>query len=144
MTLTMRMISASAAVLMLFGAPVVAKEASGARLFERLDRDDSGTVSLSEFIDGTSGRFDRLDADGNGTVSEAEIDAFIADRTKRIKDRVLSHLDADSDGSVTRAEYDETRRRRFARTDGNGDGEIDLDEAQEVFRNLGDWRRGMR
>ena len=138
MTMKLRVISASTAVLILFGAPVVAQDRDdqrhGHRMFDRMDSDKSGGVSLEEFLGGTDRRFSRMDADGNGTVSETEVDAFIAKRAQRIKQRIMSRLDKDGDGSVTRAEYDGERAKRFARLDANGDGQIEKDEARKAFK----------
>ncbi|MEM1045163.1 MAG: EF-hand domain-containing protein [Pseudomonadota bacterium] len=130
----LRVISASAAVLILFGAPVVAQSGAGDRrseAFDRLDSDKDGAVSVEEFIAGNR-RFARFDLNADGTVSEDEIDAAIAERMRRFKDRMLARLDGDGDRSVSRAEYDEQRRERFSRLDANGDGRIERTEASAV------------
>lgn len=141
MTLKLRAISASTAVLILFGAPVVAQDSGqdrrGARMFDRFDSDASGTVSLEEFVNGANHRFSRLDGNDDGTVSESEVDAFIAKRTRRIKDRILSRLDSDGDGAITRAEYELARKNRFARLDTDKSGEIEKSEANQAFKRHG-------
>jgi len=141
MTLKYKMVSASAAVLILFGAPAMAQDKGpdrrGERMFERFDSDASGAVSLDEFVDASSHRFTRMDRNNDGTVSEDEVDAFIAKRTRRIKDRILSRLDANGDGAITQAEFEASRRDRFARLDTDKSGEIEKAEAREGFKRHG-------
>lgn len=132
----LRVISASAAVLILFGAPVVAQTGDGERrseAFDRMDSDKDGALSVEEFVAGDR-RFARFDLDADGTVSEEEIDAAIAERMRQVKESMLARLDGDGDRSVSRAEYDEQRRKRFSRMDANGDGRIERDEASAARR----------
>lgn len=147
MTLKYRVISASTAVLILFGAPVMAQDGGqdqrGARMFDRFDSDASGAVSLDEFVKGADRRFSRMDRNNDGTVTEGEVDAFIAKRTRRIKDRILSRLDANGDGAITQAEFEAVRRDRFARLDVDKSGEIEKAEAREAFKRHGK-RHGQR
>jgi hypothetical protein len=78
-----------------------------------------------------------MDTDGDGTISKAEADAGAP--------RMAEHfagIDADSDGHVTKDEMHAARARfhegmqargeeRFRSADTNGDGSIDLAEAQQ-------------
>lgn len=141
MTLKYHVISASTAVLILFGAPVMAQDSGqdqrGSRMFDRFDSDASGTVSLDEFVNASNTRFTRMDRNNDGTVSDDEVDAFIAKRTRRIKDRILSRLDANGDGAITQAEFEASRRDRFARLDTDKSGEIEKVEAREGFKRHG-------
>lgn len=58
-------------------APVAAREAgpNHQKMFERMDADHSGGVTLDEMRAGMLARFDQADADGDGKVSRAEFDA---------------------------------------------------------------------
>ena len=114
-------------------------------MFETADADESGGLSLEEFVasrvvlrhavtDGTScehaggeecdcagrGGEDRpADADGNGSVSDEERDAHIAIR--------FAEIDGDEDGTVT---VDELRTARRARR--GFDGNVDSDSTVEI------------
>ncbi len=50
----------------------------GSGMFERLDADSNGEVTLAEFLASEPRMFNRVDADGDGRVSRAEMDEMHA------------------------------------------------------------------
>ena len=52
----------------------------GGGMFERLDADSNGEISLAEFLASEPRMFSRADADGDGRVSQAEMDEMHANR----------------------------------------------------------------
>ncbi|MGC9420669.1 MAG: hypothetical protein ACP5EN_17020, partial [Rhodovulum sp.] len=54
------------------GQGAQAGQARGAALFDRMDADDSGTISLEEFTARARARFADLDDDGDGAISAEE------------------------------------------------------------------------
>lgn len=52
----------------------------GGGMFERLDADSNGEITLAEFLASEPRMFSRADADGDGRVSRAEVDEMHAGR----------------------------------------------------------------
>lgn len=114
-------------------------------IFEELDADADGSVTLEEVRAAGEGRFARADADGDGALSRAELlaqgQARLADRV----DRMLERLDGNGDGQLTQAEMEEAREgrgprfgrggpspeRMFERLDADGDGAVTEAEFDE-------------
>lgn len=98
--------------------------------FERLDSNDDGVISRTEWPDrwGTD-RFRALDSNHDGVISPAEW----ADHDRDRADRVLTfdRLDRNDDGVISRAEWPERLgAERFRRLDRNDDGVISRAEFQ--------------
>lgn len=87
---SMMALAIGAAALVGSGLPVAAKgagpggwqgaapgaQARGAMLFDRMDADGSGTISLEEFTAQSRARFAGLDTDGDGALSATEAEAL--------------------------------------------------------------------
>ena len=156
---TMSMMKAGLLALMIpaaMSAPVFAQQAGSEpprMIFEELDADGNGSVTLEEVQAAGAGRFARADADGDGALSRAELigqgQARVADRV----DRMLERLDADGDGQLTQAEMEEAREgrerrggrfgrggpspeRMFERLDADSDGAVTQAEFDEGVARL--------
>lgn len=124
-------LSAGMAALMLSGGALQAQEPklpTSERLFNRLDKDNDGKISLKEVQRRSARPFMRLDADRDGTVTAAEIEAYLTKLMERRRDRILTSLDKDGDGSITRSEIDEFIAAEFATADTDKDGSVTLAE----------------
>lgn len=82
---------------------VAAQGMAGGKMFEKLDTDSSGTVSLEEARAGLDRKFARLDTDGDGTVSRQEFQAMA--------DRRFAKFDQDGNGEVTREEVAQMKKK---------------------------------
>lgn len=110
----------------------------------RMDGDNDGRVSSTEFVDGHIERWKIADADGDGVVTVQEA-ASVATKMRgrfgkrgwgpgsgkmhgrRAAER-FAQMDANQDGQVTKAEAEASHKARFAELDTNRDGVIDGQE----------------
>ena len=74
----------------------------GHGMFERIDSDASGGISIEEAQAAAMARFARFDSDGDGTITQADVQSMVAER--------FAKMDADANGTVTHAEAREARR----------------------------------
>ena len=152
---TTRIVAATAVVVASFGLVVDDAQArrhggEGPRMIERLDTDESGTVSEAEFLVGatnkTERRFDRRDKNADGVISEDEFPAARELSAERLAFRecvsaalgtaigrptfedFLESADVDFSGTVDLGEYEAhalaKASARFAELDVDADGEI--------------------
>jgi hypothetical protein len=136
------------------------RDGRGGGMFQRLDTDGDGLVSLQEFQAAGEARFASLDADGDGLISAEEFSAgrrgsgtaeagkaygpraeHRAERMQQFRDQRFASLDADGDGHISRAEFDQQHMARFNALDANGNGLIDADE-RPARRDMRDGRGG--
>jgi Ca2+-binding EF-hand superfamily protein len=121
------------------GAANQAPRAPGQR-FERLDTDDSGSISFEEFAAAMGGRMDAADADGNGTLTVEEVAAQLQkEHFRRQAQRMIRRLDANGDGQLTTAEIESRQKKMYALMDRDDSGAI---EADEMRRGNREGRRG--
>lgn len=78
-------------------APALATdEASGDRLFKRLDSDNNGVVSEQEYLSSAEQRarraFKRLDSNGDGQISQSEYDTAVRKIKEYIEKRRQQRL----------------------------------------------------
>lgn len=93
----------------------------GGRMFERLDTNNDGKVTLAEAQAGAQARFNALDKNKDGVLSSDEL----GDRHFMMK-----HADANGDGKVTLAELQAQTQAWFAKLDANHDNVVTKDELQ--------------
>ena len=150
----MTLLKAGALALMIpaaFAAPAFAQEADRQgpprMIFEELDADGNGSVTLEEMQAAGANRFAAADADGDGSLSRDELVAQGQERVESRIDRLLERADTDGDGQLTQAEMEEAREgrrghgrggrggpnpeRMFERLDVDGDGAVTQAEFDE-------------
>jgi EF hand len=123
-----------------FAAPAFADPAAiGGKLFDRLDADGDGIVTLAEITTAKAAQFARLDANEDGILSTEE---RARSNTRRARFGAAARnpagrQDKDGDANLTRAEYTATGP-LFALLDINGDTNLsraEFDRAITAFSN---------
>jgi len=101
------------------------------RLFQQIDLDASGTLTVQEMRAAAAARFNALDINGDGRVTPQERQNSRGNRLKIGFDRA----DRDRNGTLDINEMQEVAKqrahRRLARLDTNGDGMLSLEELQQ-------------
>jgi class 3 adenylate cyclase len=96
-------------------------------LFQRLDPNGDGKVTMSEFQSWREGQFNAFDADKDGHLSQAELSAGRSPFARKLLQN-FSMVDSDQDQKLSRSEFQAGGRRRFLQMDANRDGNISGDE----------------
>ena len=100
-------------------------------MFQKADKDNSGTVTLEEFAAAMPMQFADADADGDGSITAQELaDQMQRQMLLRRAEMMIKRFDTDNDGKVSTAEIDKVRQDRFARLDVDDSGAIEKDEMQ--------------
>ncbi len=108
------------------------------RIFEYLDADKNGVVTLEEAIAKVDARFDEIDANKDGAIDRAEATNWIGRRAPaQMVDHFMGVHDLDGDGKVTKAEWEKPFKKRFALYDRNDDGKITKEEAALAMPPMG-------
>jgi Ca2+-binding EF-hand superfamily protein len=124
-------------------------------VFEEMDLDGDGKLTLEEVQGAPEAQFAAADANDDGTLDRDELIAAAAERVSRRVDLMIERADTDGDGSISAeeiAEMREDRRQRglermFSRFDADGDDavtEAEFEEAIAEFRGRHGGRFGGR
>ncbi|MGZ0655237.1 EF-hand domain-containing protein [Coraliomargarita sp. W4R53] len=122
------------------------KRPSPEELFQRLDTDESGTLSAEEVKGPLAEHFDEIDADSDGQITKEELGAAKKGREKGEKGQKdkggerrgpnLKEADTNENGSISKAEATDAGLDRllehFDEIDSNDDGEITKDEMKAM------------
>ena len=120
-------------------------------MFNKVDADSDGAITLDEMMQALTTRFDAADADANSTVTKAEIVTAMASakdfpragrHSGRIADRIVFRLDLDDNGDVSRAEVENRAKKFFALADRNDDGKVEIAELRRLGGAMGKGRKG--
>lgn len=114
-------------------------------VFEEMDLDGDGTLTLEEVQGAPEAQFAAADANDDGTLDRDELIAAATQRVARRVDLMIERADNDGDGAISVAEIAEMREgrrqrgleRMFSRFDADGDGavtEAEFDQAIAEFR----------
>lgn len=114
-----------------------ASRTPGAAL-DKADANHDGYVTRDEFETSRTAQFARLDRNNDGVVSLSEFPRLA--KSHRPKARtlkaVIQYADRDGDGRVTRAEFVDGPAPLFDRADGDHDGRLSRDEVTAVREQL--------
>ena len=153
-------ISALAALIAVGGVAAEAKSHDREVMFNQIDANSDGAITLEELTAHRDARFAKADANGdgflspdemrggdlaqrmlkrydldrNGSLDEAELQAAGAERKMRRATRMLERADTNGDGKLSLEEASARRdpSRMFNRADANGDGTLTKEEFAEV------------
>ena len=114
------------------GFPGPGPRGSPGAMFDRVDADGDGQVTVKEVEAFRAELFRQMDADGDGEMTPDEAMAFGSGRLGARVDQRMQRLDTDGSGTVSVQDYELGRTGAlFERLDANGDGVITRDEIPE-------------
>lgn len=121
------------------GGPGEGRGAQLIEMFDTLDADKSGTLSLAELEAGRKAEFAAADTNSDGNLSADELSArALARFQERLAERtqaMLDNMDNDGNGSLSEAELGTgPGERHFARIDTDNDGAISKAEAEAAMK----------
>lgn len=114
----------------------------GERMWEELDANGDGLITLSEMDARHREMFSAADANGDGAISKDEMKAHMRETHAGMRAKMMG--DENGDGVVTRAEFDKHSSERFGELDRNGDGEISAEEFDAARKKHGPGKRRAR
>ena len=101
---------------------------SSAAILRKLDRDNDGSVDLTEAKGAAETLFDRLDSDHDGTLDAVELQG-------RLDADEIAAANPKHNKTITKDEYLSVVAERFKAADSNHDGKLDI---QEISSPAGD------
>lgn len=109
---------------------------------EAVDTDGDGKISKAEAEAARDELFKSADADGNGSVNFDEFLVMEEKRRQMKLKRRFERSDKNGDGTLSSDEIGARRDSHFARMDRDGDGEISEEERKEAHKRMGrhHWR----
>lgn len=99
-----------------------------------VDTDGDGKVSKAEAEAAREAHFKTADLDGNGTVSFEEFEAMAERRLQMKLKRRFKRSDKNGDGVLTSEELETHRGGHFDKIDKDGDGEISEEERKAAHK----------
>lgn len=108
---------------------------------EKVDTDGNGKISKAEAEAARETHFKSADADGNGSVSLEEFLAMEERRRQMKLKRRFERSDKNGDGVLTSDELEPRHGGHFEKMDKDGDGEISEEERKAAHTMMGKHRR---
>lgn len=104
--------------------------------FQKLDKDGNGTVSVEEMSVRQKEFFTKLDADESGTISQEEAKAFREMKREMKQERhaarLMERFDTSKDGKISREEYQAIVMERFDAADTKDAGFLTIEEVTDL------------
>lgn len=107
------------------------------RMFDMLDADHDGVVTVAEALKRVDDLFDAIDQNKDGALDKSEFDTWFGRANPEAARFFLVLYDIDGDGKVTRAEFESPEKKRFALFDRNDDGKVTPQELAFARMTLG-------
>ncbi|CAN5495506.1 EF-hand domain-containing protein [soil metagenome] len=128
----MKILMLSACLILATSSAQAASRPPGA--LDKADADHDGHVTREEFKASRAARFDRLDRNDDGVVSLSEFPRLTKSNLLKAQTlkAVITHADRDGDGRVTRVEFVDGPAPLFDRADRDHDGRLSRDEIATV------------
>jgi EF hand len=104
---------------------------------ERYDANKDGSVSQEEIDTNRSATHGKFDADKSNALSLKEFEALWLEARKSMMVREFQRFDGDGDGNVTLDEYQRPMKDMVARMDQNGDKALSLDDHKAMGQGHG-------
>lgn len=123
------------------------KRPNPGEMFEKLDTDESGTISKDEAKGPLAEHFDKIDADGDGELTKEELKAAREGRGGKGKNK-LKEADTDGNGAISLDEAEaaglDKLVENFDTLDADGNGEISKEEFKAAREDRGGRNGGER
>ena len=104
----------------------------GAKIFEKFDLNEDGTVTKAEAEEASATRMTAADKNNDGQMSLEEFQTVWLEMTRPMMVDRFQDLDEDANGAVTAAEFDRPISKIFVYMDENGDGSITIAELRNM------------
>lgn len=126
----MKILILSACLVVMAASTAQAASRTPGAALDKADSNHDGYITRDEFKASRAAQFARLDRNDDGVVSLSEFPRLAkSSRPKAQKLKaVISHADRDGDGRVTRAEFVDGPAPLFDRADRDHDGRLSRDE----------------
>jgi Ca2+-binding EF-hand superfamily protein len=108
------------------------------QIFGFLDKNGDKKISKAEGLDELKPNFQLIDTNGDGVIDlkEAQVMTKYVNKVHVTAEQVVGFMDKNGDGTISKAEASDELKPHFQGIDTNGDGVIDVKEAQVVAENF--------
>ena len=144
---TMKILLASALIVLGAGMAMAQGQRGEGPSFEELDVDGSGEITAGDLTTLRDNRFAEIDTNGDGSISKDEFLARQAARSADRATRMFDRLDADGDGALSRDVIENVRgggngERMISRFDADNSGGVNAEEFEEAKARMDERRKG--
>jgi len=134
----MKILILSACLVVMAASTAQAAARTPGAALEKADANHDDYITRDEFKASRATQFDRLDRNDDGVVSLSEFPRLVKSnrsKTQALK-AVITHADRDGDGRVTRAEFVDGPAPLFDRADRDHDGRLSREEVAALHDQL--------
>jgi Ca2+-binding EF-hand superfamily protein len=107
--------------------PAAAGAITAKQVVDFMDKNGDGKISMAEASDEVKPHFENIDTNGDGVIDVKEAQVMAAYATA---EQIVGLTDKNGDGKISKAEASDELKPHFQDIDTNGDGVIDVKEAQ--------------
>jgi Ca2+-binding EF-hand superfamily protein len=103
-------------------------------IFNQIDANKDGTITLDEITAVVDARFDKVDANHDGVIDRSELESYLGRRAPAPRiDAVLKHFDSNGDGKIAKAEVEGLAKKVFAVFDRQDDGKVTKEDVRDTL-----------